>query len=118
MMDGRPWVHRHPRLPLLGNEDPEANIDKLEEEKAMIRKQKEHQREVAAELARERKEIDRERHEVEVERKTLNPTSAWTTMTKHAAIARGLKQKSGAWNRKLTKLAVTIMAIVGLCLLN
>ena len=91
---------------------------KLEAEKTLIEKQKLHQKAVATELARERKEIDRERHEVEVERKTLNPTSAWSTMTKHAAIANGLKQKSGAWGKKLTKWGITIMALLALCLLR
>jgi hypothetical protein len=39
-------------------------------------------------------------------------------MTKHAAIANGLKQKSGAWGKKLTKWGITIMALLALCLLR
>ena len=122
MMDGRPWARPwarpRPRLPLLGDGGRGPAAAKLEAEKTLIEKQKLHQKAVATELARERKEIDRERHEVEVERKTLNPTSAWSTMTKHAAIANGLKQKSGAWGKKLTKWGITIMALLALCLLR
>jgi hypothetical protein len=103
----------------------ESTLDALKQEKKVLRReerlaeqQMQQSKDVAAELALERKEIDRERKEVEVERKTLNPKSAWTTMTKltvaNAGGAGTPGSKSGAVSlrvKKKMKWAVTVLAI-------
>ena len=134
LLDGRPWMRPHRARMAMRGPSPmlrseidaaESTLDALKQEKKVLRReerlaeqQMQQSKDVAAELALERKEIDRERKEVEVERKTLNPKSAWTTMTKltvaNAGGAGTPGSKSGAVSlrvKKKMKWAVTVLAI-------